>query len=173
MNDALKKCFLIISIASYIVTDGQNVRKMILGVAYQTNIVKHNVNLNFNYEFTVKTRYDSKLIEVGAGTEYFLCRDFLIDTKLSYGLKYINVCHLKWTEKFTTWFVAAHYKFSETFKKQYACPEIGINFNRNLYYRITPSIQYYFDVRMPQNITNSIYLAVKLSFVISKYKFRN
>lgn len=153
---------------------GQRFHGLYANVEYQTNFQKSVFNGTLDYEIRFTIDSTIKLASIGLGGGWHLPtwtnvnsdgnKTFLVDVKLSWALDQGYVCYFYMSDRYPTWYFASHYRFNFDFERQYICPEIGYNFQLARWFLISPSLNFYWNIRQSENWKSGFYPTIKIIF---------
>ncbi|HWY98603.1 MAG TPA: hypothetical protein VNY36_05935 [Bacteroidia bacterium] len=168
MKPFLIKYSLVILITLFALTQAKGqFNACYINAGYHTDISTNNINLGLIYELSPTVDSIYKLVAFSAGIEYsFNNTQPLIETGIYYALRQEWICYVYMGERYSTWFVAAHYKFTPQLDKQFICPEFGYDCWIDTHFFIAPSINYYYDLKSMESAFKSIYLGLEVRYDI-------
>jgi hypothetical protein len=134
---------------------------------YSTNFATNDINVGLVYELCTISEH-CKLISFSAQTEYVLnSKQLLLDAGVYYALRQGYICYVYMSERYSTWFIAAHYKFTPRFNQQFICPEFGYDWWITTHFFIVPSLNYYYDLTSKESILKSFYPTIEVRYTFA------
>lgn len=160
----LSRCILIFLLSLNLQCSAQRFHGLYANFEYQTNFSKSVLNGTLDYEirFTVDSMY--KLASLGLGGGWHSDNTFLADIKLSWALDQRWICYFFTSDRYPTWYISSHYRFSFGFDRQYICPELGYNFQIARWFLISPSLNYYWNIRQSTDWKSGFFPTIKIIF---------